>query len=1713
MKTSTTRALMAMFGLVCLLLTAFVMPAAAQSFDLPGVAGDAAAFQTRLAKRYPAGGTDAGRRQSEAKAAAAATKQDWTAAAQALEDRLGQGRPSQDLWQRLAEADMSRVPPAPTDAVLAAYLAFEASSETDQQAAALLAGSKALLAQKRPAQAGQLLQALTQLVPDDPAYAKMLADANKAAGLQVQKVTATEDADPPRACIAFNVPPSHRNDFHAEDWVKLEPAIPDAAVTREGDQICVSGLPLAASTTAVLRAGMPADGGLSLEKETRVKLALGNRTPTLIFNDHLFILPRGQAPRIALTSANISAVKLSIVLFTERTALPWIRDHRLGQDIESYVATSLTDNQARTVWTGSADITGFRTNALMHTVLPLPADAMKAPGLYAVVVQTGDGQPADTAAAVQPILQTDLAPTVWRGTDGLTVQVRSYSDAKPRAGVALRLMAQNNDVLAEAQTDADGTARFAAPLLQGEGVMAASAIQGLTAGDTPDFVSIDLEAAAFDLSDRGVSGAKQPGPLDSFIWSDRGIYRPGETVQLMALLRDNGGAPVQRPAHLRVLRPNGGTFTDTIVQPGGGGSLHLAVPISNGAAAGIWTAQVLSDPKQPPIGEMRFKVDAFVPDRMAVTIGKLPPQLGANQMVPVPVTARFLYGAPAAHLTGSATVHLAFAPQPPAALDGFEVGLVDEAFAPQASTITMAPTDDQGLTSLPLAIAALPDTTHPVQASLDVEVDDPSGHATHVPATVPVRPATNLIGVKRLFKESVDAGAEAGFDIAAINPDGARIGLQSTLRLVRERPDWRLVNTGRLSSYQTVWRDEPLETHDMAIPADGVLHFARRLPFGRYRIEVTEKSGLAATSIRFRSGWATSDSPDVPDRADVSADKQSYPPGAVAHIHVAAPFGGPATLLVMTNRLTTIRTIDVPAAGGDVDVPVDAAWGPGAYVGVHVYRGGTRDGAAGGARPDRAIGLVWVGIDPAARRLPLAFEAPDLVRPRLLSHATIRTTPGAWVSVAAVDEGILHLTDFQTPDPGPHFLGRRALGVDIRDDWGRLIAAATGDSTLLRQGGDESAARRPNIPQQIVSMFQAPVQADAEGRVDVPLPFPDFNGQVRLMAVAWDGTKMGSAAQDIIVRDPLVAEPLLPRYLAPGDTGRLAVLLQNLDLSAGPVSVTVSTTGPLSVQGAPTLTATLAKGAQAVPALMLHADGAGIGHVMLAVDGPDGFHATHEAALDIHSARPVDTVALAGELAPDQTQALAPPVADFVPGTWQASATFGGSVRYDVRGLVASLGAYPLLCIEQVSSKGLPLAVLPDGDAAGPDRANRLQRMANAALDHERFDGAFGMWSSTDEAEPWLSLYATEFLLRAQKAGATVPSAGLADAVAAVVSGAGSSAANPEGLALQAYRLYVMALAGQPRAGANRVLFESLSKLPTPLAKAQLGAALALGNDTPRAEQAFAAALDAPGRTFWMFDHGSALRDQAAVATLLRESGLLTGRLATLAGQLPGASLKPDSISTQDRAWLAAAAGTLGRTGEVTRISLDGRALPPSPVVAVALTGPASARNTGDRAIWRSVSVSGVLAKAPAAARAGMTVKRQFFAMDGSTLDLGALRQNTVFTLLLEGTATDGQAHRVQLLQGLPAGWEIAGRIAGGTVQGLPWLGTLTGTEATPAADDSFQAVMVLSPDQPDFRIAVRLRATTPGNFELPGAAVSDMDRPGVFARQASGRIDVLPAP
>jgi len=330
----------------------------------------------------------------------------------------------------------------------------------------------------------------------------------------------------------------------------------------------------------------------------------------------------------------------------------------------------------------------------------------------------------------------------------------------------------------------------------------------------------------------------------------------------------------------------------------------------------------------------------------------------------------------------------------------------------------------------------------------------------------------------------------------------------------------------------------------------------------------------------------------------------------------------------------------------------------------------------------------------------------------------------------------------------------------------------------------------------------------------------------------------------------------------------------------------------------------------------------------------------------------------------------------------------------------------------------------------------------------------------------------------------------------------------------------VLALAGVATPGPARYLHDTfLARLPTPLARGQLAAALARLGDSERARTAAAAATENLARDFWYADYGSTVRDAAALITVLGEVQLVGDRLPALLDRLPATELDVQRTNTQEQAWVVLGANALSAGKGPLTLRLQGvgaRAGDPMLVrpAAAELAAGVRVTNAGAGEVWEATSVSGVPSQPRPAAREGLTVKRYFFTRDGRPLDLDRVHQNDLFVVVVQGEATTELTHQALLSHGLPAGWEIESvRLSGEGDQALAWLGEVTQPKAAEARDDRYVAAFDLTPEQPSFRVAYLVRAVTPGVYELPGAQVEDMYRPRFFARQAVNRVTVQPAP
>jgi alpha-2-macroglobulin len=1564
---------------------------------------------------------------------------------------------------------------------------------------------------------------------------------------RVIKVEVEAEADAARACLRFNEPIATKGDVSYGAYVRSTPNL-DGIVTGRGDTVCLEGLKHGQTYQVQLLTGFPSETGEKTLSDFKTNVVVPDRKSSISFAGTGYVLPREGSAGLPVTTINLDRVKIRILKVNERNLVPSIDAEKLTMTFGADDVDDVANRSGSLIWQGEMTIAGDRNRAV-STAIPLK-DVLKnnGPGVYLAVVERADVKAGeDTEPATNWILVSNLGLTTYTGTDGMAVAVRSLADAKPVSGVALRLYAHNNTELGTATTDADGIGRFAGGLLHGKGGDEPYAVMAY--GAEGDFNFLEVGRAAFDLSDRGVSGRDAPGPVDAYLYTDRGIYRPGESVHLMALVRDDKADAVANvPLTLRLLRPDGIVVDSKQLDAGDLGAHYQRYVLPRDARMGTWEVELRVDPKAPAISTVGFRVEDFVPPTLKVDLSAGDAPIHPNEVYPVSIAGKYYYGAPGAGLSVEANAQIAFDDNPFPTEPDFRFGLVGEKFNGVRKDIDVPATDADGKSSLSIELTDLPDLTRPIAATIEVSVYEPSGRAIVANLTRPIRERAMTIGLRSsVGDDAVPEGEPAKLDVIAVDEMGKRIAAQG-LRWLLVRESWRYdwYSENGMWRHRVRVRDEPIDSGAVDIADGAAANLSKTLPAGRYRWEVTDTAGGAQSSLRFHVGWwVEAELPDVPDKLSATLDKTSYQAGDTAKLFVKAPYAGEAELVIAADKVLSLKSFTLPEGGTTLEIPVDASWGSGVYALVTAYRPPVAPGSGGNGMstrgPGRAVGVASIGIDPAPRVLGVTLSGPDVARPRApvsvpIKLAGLAQGEEAYVTLAAVDEAVLKLTDFDSPAPADYFYGKQKLGVELRDLYGRLIEPHANAVGVLRSGGDSFAKRSvaglPDKSNQVVALFSGIVKLDADGAATVKLDLPDFQGQLRLMAVAVAAHKVGAASGQMIVRDPVVTMVSLPRFLAPGDNARLAVTINNLEGPAGDYALKMTATGAGSFVTPVERAIHLDAGANFSDGVIIAGTTMGNVAVHLDLAGPSDLHLARDFKIGVRPAQSYQLRRFVGQMAPSQSVTLDDASADeFLPGTAEAQLSVSPRPQWDVPGLLQALDRYPYGCLEQTTSRALPLLYVDEvASLWQADPGFSPAKQIDAAIGHiaelQRSDGSFGVWNDTDNTVPWLDAYATDFLMRAKEHGNTVPDFAIKGAIGWLHDYVQQEhKEDKEILTALAYAHYVLARAKADDLGALRYFNDTqMAQLPTQLAKAQLGAALASYGDATRAAAAYAAALaPAPKRNpkLRYIDYGSELRDSAAALAFAASDPGSQGRLTAIMDRIAELFAHANRTSTQEQAWLLLAAEAAAKlTGNSMTIAVGDKASEtrstPEYFRRAIGSGATSltVANRGTTPLWRNVSITGVVKADLPAESNGYAVARYVFKPDGKPADLTKVRQTDLLVVELKGSRKNAaEAARALVVDLLPAGFEIqnADPPAGDASGGYGWLKDLTSTAYTEARDDRYIAALDLPGGTSEFTLAYVVRAVTPGEFKYPALDVEDMYDPETYGRTAMGKLIVQP--
>ncbi len=1226
--------------LSALLLLAFTIAAgpwpaqAASRFAHQGVAEDAQRYEKYVRENWKPGGKPA------ADLRLAGAKQfdaDPRAASRSFAAAVAADPKNSESWLLLAKAllaikttddNSGERYDLPVNASGAAYRAYELAADKTRQAEALAVLGEAMQrrAYWRPAiDAYRISLELAEASAVRSIYEKLRAEH----GFRMTDYKTETEALRPRVCAVFSENLS-RADIDFAKFVSVDGKDPET-VTAEGSQLCIEGLSFGQRYEIQIRDGLPSETKEVIEKKIALAVYVPDRKASVRFTGKNYVLPSRGQQGIPVVSINTARVQLEVYRIGDRSLATAVGNGDLERQLYGYDVETLRERTGEKVYEGEMDV-AQKLNEDVVTAFPLSeAVGQLKPGAYAMIAKPAGGGDSENwnNLATQWFIVSDLGLTAFSGDSGVYAFVRSLADTSAVAGANVKLVARNNEVLGTAKTDASGYVRFEAGLARGEGGLQPALLVAETAAG--EYAFLDLTSSAFDLSDRGVKGRNAPGPIDAFAYTERGVYRPGEEVNITALVRDAAGLASGVPVTVILTRPDGVEHARFPLSDEGLGGRTVRVPLGSGVMTGTWRAKVHADPKADPLTQVSFLVEDYVPERLDLTLQPDQGPIAIDAPKPIAVDGRYLYGPPAADLAIEGEIVVRAAANAPDGYSGYKFGDADELINPVRQPLEDLPgTDASGKATLSVALPAVEKTARPLEANIIVRLREVSGRSIERNVVLPVDLKQRRIGVKPLFGEGgLGDGEQAQFEVVSLDSAGARSAETGLVwELVRLETSWQWYSRDGAWTYETQTIRRKIASGTVDTLADRPAKVVADVDYGRFELEVRSvDAGGPQTKLTFNSGWyAAAGAAESPEMLDVALDKETYQPGETAKLRIASKQGGKALVAVLGNGLIVSKEVDVPKGGGEVELEVGSNWGPGAYATALLYRPMDEQAKR---MPSRAIGIRWIGVDQTKQTLSVVLPGEAKIKSGEgltipVKVEGLEAGEDARVTVAAVDLGILNLTKFQTPAPETYFHAQRKLGLDVRDFYGRLIDGMRAERGKMRSGGDamEDEGLKGSPPvEETVALFSGIVKVASDGTAKVEFDLPPFNGTVRVMAVAWSGTKIGHGTADVIVRDAVALTVSAPRFLTLGDEATVDLSVHNVDGPAGSYTVAVSQLPLDASAGAPRGLLSRAIGLKAgernSERLALKPDEVGLQTYDVGVTGPGGIDVRRRLTFDV----------------------------------------------------------------------------------------------------------------------------------------------------------------------------------------------------------------------------------------------------------------------------------------------------------------------------------------------------------------------------------------------------------------------------------------------------------------------------------------------------------------
>lgn len=1434
----------------------------------------------------------------------------------------------------------------------------------------------------------------------------------------------------------------------------------------------------------------------------------------------LYLSSKG-ARNVGLNIVNVPKVQVKIVKVYENNLLNYLRSNRY----EEYTEKANGEWGPSGSFNYSADETGDLSDVLVNktvetTDLPkvrgvsalnlaLPdqnkgSNEYPLRGVYLVTVNSKNEA---YLQASQLVSVSDIGLIARHTNDEVLVWANSIRTGEPLQSVEVTLISSNNQSVYTLKTDGTGFVKFDKVSEKAPGfkiaLLTARTTTPATASQSnqDDFNFLFLPDTQVETSRFEVDGKRDnPSGFDAFVYGDRDIYRPGDTIHFNTIIRSQTWQSVgQIPIVVRVLMPNGREFRAFRKTTDTQGSVTTDVPLDPAAVTGSYTVEILNA-NNVLLASESISVEEFVPDRIKVDVLTDRTSYKAGQTITLSATAMNLFGPPASDRAYEVELQLkrkAFAPKgfgeyaftmANGASPGGETAKTD--LFPKE--VRQGRTNANGQATERFPISQLYQDIGLLEGKLFVTVFDENGRPVNRLRRLDVLTQETFYGL-RLPDRYVATNAPLAVDLVALDPAGQlRSSASAVVEVIRFDYQTVIEKADNNVKYTTKRREKSVYTNTLLFKG-GKASF-RYVPTvsGEYEVRVRRPDAAAdkyaATGFyAYGFGSTSASSFEVSQEGQVLIEtgQSTVQTGSKIKVLFKAPFDGRLLVTVERNRVLEQHWLTTTNKSAEWSFSAGVEHLPNVYVTATLIRAID----ATNLPLTVAHGFASIAVQDAYTRLPVTLTAVTQSRSKTKQTIRVKTAGNAQVTIAVVDEGILQLKNFKTPDPHGFFYQKRALEVTSHDLYALLYPELSLQSKSSVGGDGYDLERRVNPLSngrvRLVALWSGIKKADSDGNVDFPIDIPQFSGDLRVMAVAYKNDAFGSANSNIKVADPIVISTGVPRFLTPGDRVELPVNLSNTTKQVATVTARLSLTGPLTADSISTQKLTIQPGRESRAIFRVAAQQAiGAGAITVTVNGLNETF-TEKTEITVRPAASLQKTTLLGAVAGGKTQALRL-ASGFLPGTARASVTLSRSPVAQYGRELSFLLGYPHGCLEQTISKAFPQLYFADLAKqlststyfvrAGESDLNPATNIRQAVQQVEGLqaqNGGFTMWpgmaavSGKSNVDDWATAYAVHFLAEAQEAGYEVRSSILSSAIdylttltnspatenAVTFDEAGGRTVKKVASRTTIYALYALSVAGKPNRSAMNY-YKQNAGLLTNDSRYLLASTFFRVGDT----RSYASLLpkqfsdNTTGRQTGD-SYASPLRNLALVLDALIDTDRDNIQIPALARQLSAALKQSAYLNTQEAAFAFLSLGKLARqtAGSTATATLTAAGKPLGALNSSLLTvrrvptnAPLTLSANGTGSVYYYAQSEGIPASGKLTAEDnGLRVRRQYLNRDGKPIS--DIRQNDLVVVKITLASQNGlTVENVVVTDLLPAGLEVENpRLTGSPgreASDMPWI-------------------------------------------------------------------------